>query len=481
MMHLGGLQYIRAMPSNKATLIIHSAAELVTCAPLSATLDEPTSRVPQPKSRKLKAEDQTPRRGASQSDAGIILNGAVAIRGGHILAAGPTETILPQYRGEDTRLLDASGKTVTPGLVDAHTHLVWAGWRDEEYELRLKGATYLEIMEAGGGIMSTVRATRLASEEELKELTRERLMRMLAHGTTTVEIKSGYGLSVEAELKSLWAIRDLNMELQAESRGPRIAPTFLGAHAIPTEYADKPDDYVKLIINKMLPTVAREGLAEWCDVFCDKGAFNADQTRRILKKAKELGLGIRIHANEFERVGAVQVAVEMGAISADHLLIMEEEDIAALRDAGTVAVLLPGTPLGLGLKDYAPARALIEAGVPVALATDCNPGTCPSENLALMISLACSQMRMTPAEAIVAATINSAHALNRGHLIGSLEPGKLADIVIWNAPNHRHLAYHFGVNLAEAVLVDGNLVEGIYSESALDAQAQEDAVERFLS
>lgn len=475
--------YIKAMTTNKATLIIHSIAELVTCAPLAATVDEPTSTTPRPNARKAKAKELGPRAGAAQADAGIIPNGAVAIRGNQILAAGPTEVILPQYRGEQTRLLDASGKTVTPGLVDAHTHLVWAGWRDEEYELRLKGATYLEIMEAGGGIMSTVRATRLATGEELKELVRERLMRMLAHGTTTVEIKSGYGLSVEAEMKSLWTIRDLNMELQTEGTGPRIAPTFLGAHAIPAEYADKPDKYVDLVVDKMLPEVAREGLAEWCDVFCDKGAFTAEQTRRILEKAKELGLGTRLHANEFERVGAVQVAADMGAISADHLLVMEDEDIAALKSAGVVAVLLPGTPLGLGLKDYAPARRLIEAGVPVALATDCNPGTCPSENLALMISLACSQMKMTPSEAIMAATINSAYALNRGHLIGSLEEGKLADIVIWNAPNHRHLAYHFGVNLAESVFVGGNLVGGIFTDSdaELEEQAQDEAVERFLS
>lgn len=469
------------MPTKKASLIIHSAAELVTCAMSDALPQEPSSGAAKSRTRSARSRNQHPKSGPAQGDAGIVANGAVAILDGRILAAGPTETILPQYRGDDTELLDASGKTVTPGLVDAHTHLVWAGWRDEEYELRLKGATYLEIMESGGGIMSTVRATRLADVEELKDLMRERLLRMLAHGTTTVEIKSGYGLSVDAELKSLWAIRDLNLELQAAGTGPRIAPTFLGAHAIPEEYADRVDDYVKLVTDKMLPAVARDGLAEWCDVFCDKGAFTADQTRTILQKAKDLGLGTRLHANEFERIGAVQVAAEMGAISADHLLVMETEDIEALRAAGVVAVLLPGTPLGLGLKDYAPARALIEAGVPVALATDCNPGTCPSENLALMISLACSQMRMTPAEAIVAATINSAHALNRGNLIGSLEAGKLADIVIWNAPNHRHLAYHFGVNLAEAVFVGGALLDGAYSEAALDAQAQDEAVERFLS
>jgi imidazolonepropionase len=418
------------------TLIIHSAAELVTCA----------------------ASDGAPKRGAGQADAGIIPNGAVVIRGEHIVAVGTSIEMVAQYRDENTQLIDATGKTVTPGLVDAHTHLVWSGWRDEEYEMRLRGATYLEIMAAGGGIMSTVRSTRMADESELKHLMTGRLDRMLAHGTTTVEIKSGYGLSVEDELKSLWAVRDLNLERQRLGTGPRIAATFLGAHAIPEEFASDPDGYVKLVIDQMLPTVAQEGLAEWCDVFCDTGAFTAEQTRRILEAARELGMGTRLHANEFARVGAIEVAAEMGAVSADHLLVMEPGDIEALRAAGTIAVLLPGTPLGLGLGHYAPARALIEAGVPIALATDCNPGTCPSENLALMISLACSQMKMTPAEAIVAATINGAHALDREHILGSLEPGKLADIVIWGAPNHRHLAYHFGVNLADAVYIGGREV-----------------------
>jgi len=426
------------MQTQKASLIIHSAAEVVTC--------------------RAENGDTGPRKGPAQAQAGIISNGAVAVEGERILAVGASNDILHSYKDERTTLVDATGKTVTPGLVDAHTHLVWAGWRDEEYEMRLKGATYLQIMEAGGGIMSTVRATRLADEAELKELVSARLSRMLAHGTTTVEIKSGYGLSVEDELKSLWAIRDLNIELRKLRRGPHIAATFLGGHAIPQEYADNPEGYVNLIVDEMLPTVAAEGLAEWCDVFCDVGAFDADQTRRILSAAKALGMGTRLHANEFARVGAVQVAAEMGAVSADHLLVLDPEDIEALRDAGTIAVLLPGTPLGLGLGHYAPARALIEAGVPVALATDCNPGTCPSENLALMISLACSQMKMTPAEAIVAATINSAYALDRGHLVGSLEAGKLADIVVWDAPNHRHLAYHFGVNLAEMVFVGGRRV-----------------------
>jgi imidazolonepropionase len=431
------------MERQEATLIIHSAAELVTC-------QSPT---------------EGPRSGQAQGEPGVIEGGAVAVLGERILAVGHTSEITDYYRGEDTDLIDASGKTVTPGLVDAHTHLVWAGWRDEEYVMRLEGATYLEIMQAGGGIMSTVRATRLADEDELKELARARLLRMLAHGTTTVEIKSGYGLSVEYELKMLRAIRDLNAELREAGTGPRIAATFLGAHAIPEEYSGRADEYVQLVIEEMLPAVAEEGLAEWCDAFCDVGAFDAEQTRHILGAARELGLGVRLHANEFARVGAAQVAAKMGAVSADHLLVMEPEDIEALKQAGTIAVLLPGTPLGLGLGHYAPARALIDAGVPVALATDCNPGTCPSENLALMISLACSQMKMTPAEAIVAATINSAHSLNRGHLVGSLEPGKLADIVLWDAPNHRHLAYHFGVNLAEMVFVGGKKLNRRYTDT----------------
>ncbi|HYO50087.1 MAG TPA: imidazolonepropionase, partial [Chloroflexia bacterium] len=305
------------MERQEATLIIHSAAELVTC-------QSPT---------------EGPRSGQAQGEVGIIEGGAVAVLGEHILAVGHTSEITDHYRGEDTDLIDASGKTVTPGLVDAHTHLVWAGWRDEEYVMRLAGATYMEIMQAGGGIMSTVRATRLADEDELKELARARLLRMLAHGTTTVEIKSGYGLSVEGELKMLRAIRDLNAELREAGTGPRIAATFLGAHAIPEEYRDRPDEYVQLVIEEMLPAVVGEGLAEWCDAFCDVGAIDAEQTRRILGAARELGMGVRLHANEFARVGAAQVAAEMGAASADHLLVMEPEDISALKQAGTIAVL----------------------------------------------------------------------------------------------------------------------------------------------
>jgi imidazolonepropionase len=425
-------------PSRAATTIIHSASELVTC--------------------RFAAGRAGPRRGAEQSEAGIVANGAVAFAGERIIAAGETREVVERFGGLGTRLIDASGKTVTPGLVDAHTHAVWAGWRDREYELRLKGATYLQIMEAGGGIVSTVRETRRASLDELKELATHRLARMLRHGTTTVEVKSGYGLSVEDELKMLRVVRELNEEHAAGGPVPRLCPTFLGAHAVPEEFAGDVEGYLDLVVNEMIPAVASEGLAEWCDVFCDVGAFTAEQTRRIFAAAVSHGLRLRIHANEFAQVGAIQVAASMGAVSADHLLVLSAEEIEMLHAAGTVAVLAPGTPYGLGLKDYAPARALIEGGVPVALATDCNPGTSPSENLALMLSLACTQMKMTPAEAIVAATINGAYALDRGDTTGSLEPGKLADIVVWDAPNHRHLAYHYGVNLAERVFVGGREV-----------------------
>ena len=401
------------------------------------------------------------RRGPQQAELGLIPDGAVAIRGNTIRAVGPSAAILAAYAGPDTRILDADGHVVTPGLVDAHTHLVFAGTREHEYEQRLQGAGYLEILAAGGGIMSTVRATRDASVEELAAGMVPRLRTMLAHGTTSVEVKSGYGLSTEDELKSLRAIRIAGEGRAPEQPGemlPRLCPTFLGAHAVPEEYRDQPDAYVDLLIDETIPAVVASGLAESCDVFCDEGAFDAAQARRVLEAAQAHGLAVRLHANEFARIGAAALAADLHALSADHLLVLEPEDIAALAGAGVVATLLPGTGLGLG--HYAPARALIAAGVPVALATDCNPGTCLCENLALMIALACTAMKMTPAEALVAATINSAHALGPrwAGQVGSLEPGKWADLVIWDVPNYRHIPYHLGVNLVHQVVLGGVLV-----------------------
>ncbi len=396
------------------------------------------------------------RRGPAQGELGVILDGAVAIRGDTIQAVGPSAAILAAHTGPATKIVDATARVVTPGLVDAHTHLVFAGSREREYEARLQGADYLAILAAGGGIMSTVRATRAATGPELAEGMREHLRTMLAYGTTSVEVKSGYGLSTEAELRSLGAIR-----LLVEARDPalpRLCATFLGAHAVPPEFAGRAAAYVDLLIDETLPAVVAAGLAESCDVFCDEGAFDAPQARRILTAARALGLGVRLHANEFAQIGAAALAAEMDALSADHLLLLDSAEIAALAAADTVATLLPGTGLGLGR--YAPARELIAAGVPVALATDCNPGTCLCENLALMMSLACTAMRMTPAEALVAATINSAWALGPGWAaeVGSLEPGKRADLVIWNVPNYRHIPYHLGVNLVGQVILGGTLV-----------------------
>ncbi len=394
----------------------------------------------------------TPRKGPQQAELGLIAQGAVAVKDGLILAVGPGD--LATHRGPQTQVIDARDAVVTPGLVDAHTHLVFAGDRAAEYEMRLAGAGYLAIMAAGGGIMSTVRATRAATEDELAAGMRPRLARMLAHGTTTVEVKSGYGLSTADELKSLRAVRRLAAAADT-GHGPRLAPTFLGAHAVPAEYAGRADAYVRLLVEETLPAVVAEGLAESCDVFCDEGAFDAAQARTVLEAARALGLPARLHANEFAQIGAAALAAELHALSADHLLVLAPDEIAALAAAGVVAVLLPGTALGLG--HLAPARDLIAAGVPVALATDCNPGTCYCENLALMLALACTAMKMQPAEALVAATINSAWALGPqwAARVGSLEPGKLADLVIWDAPDYRHLPYHYGVNLARQVIVDG--------------------------
>ncbi len=384
-----------------------------------------------------------PLAGAAQGKLLIIHDAAVAVdEAGRIAAVGDSATLLDQYQAGEK--LDAGGRTMLPGWVDAHTHAIYAGDRADEFALRLQGAGYLEIMAAGGGIMSTVRATRAASDEQLRELTAARLRRMRANGTTTVEVKSGYGLSVAEELRCLRILRDL----AADATLPRIVPTFLGAHAVPTEYAGHADDYVSLIVAEMLPQVAAERLAEYCDVFCDAGAFDVAQTRRIMEAASALGLKLRMHANEFADIGAAELAAAIGCVSADHLLLLNDAQMVALRDAGCIAIVAPGTPYGLGLDHYAPARRMIEEGLPLALASDCNPGTCPCESMPLIISLACTQMRLTPAEAIVAATLNGAYALGRAQEVGSIEVGKRADLTLWDVPSFTHLPYRFGSNLA---------------------------------
>jgi imidazolonepropionase len=398
------------------------------------------------------ASPEGPKRGAAMNDLGIIPDGAVAIRDGRVLDVGPSAELRSQVRA--ARTLYAGGHLVMPGFVDPHTHLVWAGDRADEFEMRVSGASYMQIMAAGGGIMNTVHSTRAASLNELIAQTRPRLERMLAHGTTTIEIKTGYGLNTEDELKQLKAIHQLQAQYPAT-----LVPTFLGAHAVPAEYQDRPDEYLDLIVEEMLPTVVNEvEPPRFCDVFCDEGAFSLTQSRRVLRAAKALGLELKIHADEFKPLGGTRLAVELGATSADHLVCTPPEELELLAQSDTIAVALPGTPFGLGHHDYTPARAIIDENGALALATDCNPGTCWCESMPLMIALACRYMNMTPAEAISASTINAAHALGLGHEVGSLEAGKRADLLILDLPSYQHLAYRFGTNAVQAVVAGGQVV-----------------------
>jgi imidazolonepropionase len=397
-----------------------------------------------------------PKRGGAMAELGMITHGAVAIREGRIVDVGPSDELEPRVQA--TRTLYADGHVVMPGFVDPHTHLVWAGERADEFEMRVAGASYMEIMAAGGGIMNTVRQTRAASVEGIVAETEPRLERMVAHGTTTVEIKTGYGLNTQDELKQLAAIHRL-----AERSPATVVPTFLGAHAIPAEYEGRADEYVDLVVEEMLPAVAEEaggpdGLPFFCDVFCEEGAFSLAQSRRVLEAAKALGFGLKIHVDEFRPLGGTRLAVELGATSADHLVCTPPDEIELLARSDTIGVALPGTPFGLGHHDYTPARALIDAGGAVAVATDCNPGTCWCENMQFMIALACRYMGMTPAEAISAATINAAHAAGLGSEVGSLEAGKRADILLLGVPSYRHLGYRFGTNLVRGVLLAGEMV-----------------------
>jgi imidazolonepropionase len=384
---------------------------------------------------------------------GAIRDGAIAIADGRVIATGTTSEVRANYRA--LREIDADGRVVMPGFIDAHTHPIFAGSRQDEFELRIGGATYLEIMAAGGGIMSTVRATRTASATQLVDEALPRMQRMLAHGTTTAEAKTGYGLTTEDELKSLRAIEILNASQPVE-----LVPTFLGAHAIPEEYSDRADQYVDLVVQEMLPAVCEwaAGTPVFCDVFCDQGAFNLQQTQRVLVAAKALGMGLKVHADEFAHLGAVGLAAELRAISAEHLLCTPRKEIAAMVDSGMVGVLLPGTPFGLGHRQYADARTMIDEGLPVALGTDLNPGTCYCESMPFIMALACRYMRMTPAETVVASTVNAAHAIGRGDELGRLRPGYVADVLVLDTDDYRHLAYRFGSNLVWTVMKGGEIV-----------------------
>ncbi|MCS6992525.1 MAG: imidazolonepropionase [Anaerolineales bacterium] len=413
-------------------MLIHSASQLLTLA-------------------------GDPQRGRELGRLGLIEDGAVLIRDEKIVAVGKTADLRAAYPSEPR--LDADGCVVMPGFVDPHTHLVWGGDRAAEFEMKLAGTPYLDILAAGGGILSTVRQTRTASIETLVAQARPRLLRMFAHGTTTVEAKTGYGLQTATELRQLKAL----LLLEDESRID-IAPTFLGAHAIPPEFQDDPQGYTDLVCETMLPIVrqwwethAPGRRLPFVDVFCENKAFNLAQSRQILEKARRLGFPLKIHADEFDNLGGASLAVELGAVSADHLVKTSDADIRALGRSETVAVALPCTPFGLAECEYTPARKLIEADAILALATDCNPGTAWNESMQFVIALACRMMKLTPAQAIAAATINAAHAIRMANKVGSLEPGKQADLLILSVPDYRHLGYRFGTNLVRQVIKKGRV------------------------
>ncbi|MBN2148385.1 MAG: imidazolonepropionase [Anaerolineales bacterium] len=413
-------------------MLIHSASQLLTLA-------------------------GEPQRGHALGQLGILTDGAALIRDGKIAATGASAELLAAYPDEER--LDASGRVVMPGFIDPHTHLIWAGDRAAEFEMRLEGKTYLEILAAGGGILSTVRSTRQSSVEQLLAETRPRAREMLAHGTTTAEAKTGYGLETESELRLLQALIALDEE------GPLdIAITFLGAHAVAPEYKNDPDGYTSLLCHEMLPETKRWWQAHaahrplpFVDVFCERGAFNLEQSRRILQTARDLGFPLKIHADEFDNLGGASLAAELGAVSADHLVKTSAEDIANLAASSTVAVALPCTPFGLAEEHYTPAKAILEAGGLLALASDINPGTAWCGNMQFAIALACRYMRLTPAQAIATATINAAAAIGRASSVGSLEPGKQADVIILNVPDYRHLGYRFGTNLVQTVIKRGKV------------------------
>ena len=413
----------------KATLLVKNIGQLVTMA------------------------GPVPRIGDSMNDLGLVQNGGIAAAGEELLAVGPWDEVQKIQLSEGCRVIDASGAVVTPGLIDPHTHPVFARTRELEFEMRAQGKSYMEIARSGGGIRSSVRDLRAADPELLKKLTRQVLDRMLAHGTTTIEAKSGYGLSLEAEIKSLEVIRDLNQVHPID-----LVPTFLGAHEIPDEYRNDHQGYIRVLVEEMIPAVAKQELAEYSDIFCEEGVFSVDESRRIQQAARNAGLKLRFHADELVGTGGSELAAEMGAASADHIVYVSDAGIKALAQSGTVAILLPGTTFSLGSSEYAPARKLIETGATVALATDCNPGSSYTESLAIIVSLAVLQLKMTTAEALSAITVNAAAALDRAGRIGRLVPGLLADVVVWNMADYRELPYHYGVNLVSKVVKRGKVV-----------------------
>ena len=412
------------------------------------------------------------RRGAALSDIGVVPDGAVLITDGMIEAAGAAEDVERLAAGADNVIeLDAGGRVVMPGFVDSHTHLVFSQPRLLDYEMRIRGADYHQIAVAGGGILSSVTAVRNAAPEELETQARRAIQNFARHGTTTVEAKSGYGLDETGEMKTLVVLAAI------DGQPLEIVSTYLGAHVIPPEHAKDPDGYIDWTAREMMPRIRRQKLASFADVYCDQGAFSIEQTRRYLSAAREIGFQLKIHAEQFTHTGAARLAVELEAASADHLEQADHEDAVALGHSSTIATLLPGSVFHLGLDRYAPARSLIENGAAVALATDFNPGTSPTCSMPMVLSLACTRMRMSAAEAICAATINGAHALRRGHLMGSLDPGKQGDVILLNATDYREIPYYFGVNLVATTIKRGVVIyrqgqvsEGKEKESAADAR-----------
>ncbi len=417
----------------KADLLVRNAGELLTLA-----------------------TGPVPRTGDSMRETGVVRGGAVAASGGRIVAVGTENAVLGEVElVPDAVEVDASGAVVTPGLVDPHTHAVFARTRENEFAMRIEGKSYEEIAEAGGGIRASVRALRAAGEDELFAIGSATLDRALDHGTTTVEVKSGYGLSTESELKMLRVARRLGRD-----HAVRVVPTFLGAHEFPDEWRDDRDGYVDLLVDEMIPAVAHGRLASFCDVFCERGVFSVAQSRRVLEAGRANGMEPKLHADELHASGGAELAAELRARSADHLVCVSDEGIDAMATAGVTAVLLPGTTLSLGGSSYAPARRLVDAGVPVALATDCNPGSSMTESLQIIMSLASMVMRLTPSEAITASTVNAAYACGVDGTVGTLEPGKDCDLVVWQVDDHRAIPYHYGVNLVDRVIVSGKVVRG---------------------
>ncbi len=421
-------------------LIIHSATQVCT----------------------VPAQESGPQRGARLGTLGLIADGAIAIRDGVIVEAGTTDAIRARFSAQNT--IDASGRAVVPGFVDPHTHLVYAGDRAAEFEMRIAGATYMEIMAAGGGINNTVCATRAAGLEELITGARRRLDIMLALGTTTAEVKTGYGLDPETELRMLEAIAALDRTHPID-----LVPTFLAAHAVPPEYAGRADEYVDLVVSQMIPAAAAwyrgshfaaQGTPFFIDVFCEAGAFDLEQSRRVLEAGIAHGMAVKAHVDEFKTLGGVGLGVTLGAVSLDHLDVTPAEDRERLAASGAVGVVLPAVNFNLGSAYFADARALVEAGAALAIATDINPGSAPCPSMPLVMAIACRYQRLTPAEALAAATINAAHAIGLGDRTGSLEPGKQADLLILDEPDYRHLAYQFGGNIVHSVIKHGQVVLG---------------------